>query len=286
MKLRTSLPVLALTAVLAVGCANRFEDVKANGPAGGEFEKGLHAGYVQLAEMERNEYDWADGRNFTDRAAMVTEGQMVMPEEMSARSLPERSVPELTSARARLMKAFAAGGKEAAPMDAAHAQVMFDCWMQEQEEDLQPDDIAKCRAGFMAAMDKVDAAMKPMPMKKAEPMKMAEPLPEGMTVYFAFDSAKLQGASDQTINDAVSVYKNMDVKTIRLMGHTDKAGNNGYNAQLAEKRVMAVRNALIGKGVPANAIDTSSYGENRPAVPTKDNMREPKNRRVEFVFIR
>lgn len=287
MKLRTGLPALALTAVLAVGCANRFEDVKAMGPAGGDFEKGLHAGYVQLAEMERNEYDWADGQNFTDRAAMVTQGQMVMPEEIAARDLPDDSVGELSNARMRLMKAFDAGGKDAAPMDAAHAQVMFDCWMQEQEENRQPDDIAKCRADFMAAMDKMEAAMKPMPMEKEEPMMAEpEPLPDDLIIYFAFDSAKLQGASNHTVDQAVDVYKNNDVKRIRLMGYTDKAGEDGYNTMLARKRVMAVKKALIDKGVPVGAIDASSYGEARPAVETDDGAREPKNRRVEFVFIR
>lgn len=285
MNIKTGLPVLALTAVLAVGCANRFEDVKMHGPAGGDFEKGLHSGYVHLAEMERAEYDWADGRAFTDRAASVADGAMIMPEEIAARDLPDHSVGELTNARARLMSAFDAGGKEAAPTDAAHAQVMFDCWMQEQEEDLQPDDIAKCRADFLAALEKVEAALKPMakePMMEEEP----EALPDDVIVYFAFDSAKLQGASDYTIDTAVGIFNDMGVSKIRLNGFTDKAGANSYNAALAEKRVMAVRDALIAKGVPASAIDTSSFGENMPAMETPDGTREAKNRRVEFVFIR
>ncbi len=44
-------------------------------------------------------------------------------------------------------------------MEAANAQVMFDCWMQEQEENFQPPDIARCRDGFSAAIAAVEATI-------------------------------------------------------------------------------------------------------------------------------
>src|SRR3546814_7146483 len=61
-------------------------------------------------------------------------------------------VGTLTSSRERLMAVLAAGAAQSDPTQAAEAQVAFDCWMQEQEENFQPDDIAACRDRFEAAM--------------------------------------------------------------------------------------------------------------------------------------
>ena len=43
---------------------------------------------------------------------------------------------------------------------------MYDCWVQEQEENFQPDDIARCRDGFLAAMEEVEAQW-PQPAEPA-----------------------------------------------------------------------------------------------------------------------
>ena len=56
------------------------------------------------------------------------------------------SCERLSGARSRLIAAFGAGARKRAPKQAAEAQLRFDCWMQEQEENFQPDDIdAPCR---------------------------------------------------------------------------------------------------------------------------------------------
>ena len=73
----------------------------------------------------------------------------------------DAAAADLTAARARLMAALDAGGREVAPEHAAGAQGGFDCWMQEQEEDLQPADIEACKKAFMFHMEKLEAALKP-----------------------------------------------------------------------------------------------------------------------------
>ena len=293
MTVKLGVPALTLSALLLAGCANTFNSVKDNPPAGDDFAKGLHAGYIQLAEWERAEYDWTDGSTFTDRAAMATAGTIPDPEAINMRSLPDDKVGELTSARERLVAALNAGGRDKAPKAASHAQVMFDCWMQEQEENRQPEDIANCRGAFMAAMDELDAAMAPPKQmaKKAEPAPAPapaepEPLPDDVTVFFAFDSSKLMGASDYIIGQAVDIYKSQGVSKIVLSGHADKSGANDYNAKLSEARLAAVKAALVAKGVPAGNINIRSYGENKPTVETEDGVREPQNRRVDFLFVR
>src|SRR3546814_9403997 len=79
-------------------------------------------------------------------------GETVQPEAISARDLPGNMVGTLSSARARLMAVLADGAAQSDPIQAAEAQVAFDCWMEQQEENFQPDDIAACRDRFEAAM--------------------------------------------------------------------------------------------------------------------------------------
>ena len=77
------------------------------------------------------------------------------------------------------MAALTAGARDKAPIQAANAQVNFDCWMQEQEENFQPDDIARCRSGFTQALLGAEAAVKPAPMAKAPaPMRKMAAAPK------------------------------------------------------------------------------------------------------------
>src|SRR3546814_8047690 len=54
-------------------------------------------------------------------------------------------VAELKQAREKLVAAFDAGAKEASPDAAALAQANYDCWLEQQEENYQPEHIKSCR---------------------------------------------------------------------------------------------------------------------------------------------
>jgi OmpA-OmpF porin, OOP family len=53
---------------------------------------------------------------------------------------------------------------------------------------------------------------------------------------------------------------------------------------LSLRRANVVKDALVREGVPATAITVIGKGKTQPLVPTGDGVREPKNRRVEFVI--
>jgi len=75
---------------------------------------------------------------------------------------------------------------------------------------------------------------------------------------------------------------------VELSGHTDsdplRATAKVYmdNHDLAAKRANAVRRFLIAKGVPANRIYLSAWGENRPLGPETTPEGKAANRRVEI----
>ena len=77
--------------------------------------------------------------------------------------MPVDAEPDLAAARVELVSALNSGGRQLLPAEAAQAQVAFDCWMQEQEENFQPDDIAACRANFETALAALKDGLAPAP---------------------------------------------------------------------------------------------------------------------------
>ncbi|ESS73233.1 OmpA/MotB domain-containing protein [Methyloglobulus morosus KoM1] len=109
-----------------------------------------------------------------------------------------------------------------------------------------------------------------------------EPIPPArLRLYFSSGTdefnAETQSEFDKVVA-AIDLRKSCDMSVI---GHSDTVGDNSSNKELSLKRADKVAKALIGLGVKKDCMDMRYYGENDPAVPTADNVDEPKNRRVE-----
>lgn len=238
-----------------------------NAPSGA-FEAGLYNGYLELAQAEYDEGDYTDSDYFAMKAQQLAGGTLAKPTEMTERDIPTGAAAELTEARADLTAALAAGAAISHAVPAAEAQVAFDCWMQEQEENLQPADITACRDRFIAAMDKI------MPMA---------PLPE-IVILFPLDSAKVPQAAIDELAAAAGDAADSGYSSVTVEGHADRSGPAEYNMKLARERVTNVVRLINDLGVPVDRIMAESYGEARPAKPTADGVTEPVNRRVTVTF--
>jgi OOP family OmpA-OmpF porin len=141
------------------------ERVAAMPPEGDAFQQALRKEYLALARFERDvDYDWGD-TDFFLRRALAAGREPVAPIELADRFEPARAQADLAAARARLVAALNDGGAEAAPVEAARAQGAFDCWIEQQEEDVQPQYIANCRQRFETAIAEVEDLLKPPPLK-------------------------------------------------------------------------------------------------------------------------
>lgn len=286
--------------LLALGACGNFEahsELEALNEAqsvGSPFTQSLAAEYREYANREMHEMmDYPDALHFARKGLAAAAGETVMPEPLSDWNLTTEHMQELGTARGRLVVAFDTGAREMYPQEAAVAQARFDCWIEQQEENWQADDIANCKNQFMQAMDSLEAKLP----KAMTPPQMAEPvaaLPENavpMTpaesmylVFFDFDSSKI-GASGETVLDAVRTeLAKHNAHVIRIVGHTDSAGPKSYNDKLAMKRANAVRDSLTGHGVDPSIISVEGRGENELMVQTSDNVREPANRRAQITF--
>jgi outer membrane protein OmpA-like peptidoglycan-associated protein len=265
--------VLALSA-----CGTQLERAENATPEGAAFDVSLYNGYVDLSKSEYGEGDYQDSDVFAISALNSGAGNRPAPAEITSRQEPEEKIGELTDARSRLVAVL--GNPKAIsdlPEDTATAQVMFDCWMQEQEENFQPEDIERCRAGFYDKIASLEEALKPQPMAAA-------PAPEPVTfvVYFDFDKAELDPAAQSVLAEAEAAAKKLG-GAVSIAGYTDTAGAATYNDGLSAVRADAVAKALAAGGVASTRIATSAEGERAPAVATPDGTPEPANRRAVII---
>lgn len=108
--------------------------------------------------------------------------------------------------------------------------------------------------------------------------------PIDVIVYFDYDKSNLTPEASNLIREASSRALANDINTVVVAGNADRSGGSAYNQALSERRASVVRDALIANGVPADKIRTEAYGEDRPAKPTEDGVREPLNRRTEVTI--
>ncbi len=275
--------VLAIVPLVAA-CSFDIDGARNMPNSGTAFHQGLQANYALLAQMEYNEQDWIDAKFFEERAVMAANGENFGPQDSAERDLPADMVDKAGFTRIQLVSALDAGGREIAPSHASRAQAMYDCWLQELEENIQPDDIKWCWDNFDTAMKSMKAAMMPAPVAAPAPAPAPMPMPMAMpgpfVVYFPFDSAALDAASLDVIQNAAVQFKNAGAANIVLEGHTDLAGDADYNIGLSQKRALAVADALRQAGVSDSMINVTAFGETMPAIKTDDGVKEPQNRRA------
>lgn len=104
-------------------------------------------------------------------------------------------------------------------------------------------------------------------------------------IRFVTGSADLDPASLITINDVAGVLlpctRGPGMRVV-IGGHTDSQGNDAANYSLSIARAIAVRNALIARGIPAEKITAVGYGETEPVADNDTEEGRAKNRRTTF----
>jgi outer membrane protein OmpA-like peptidoglycan-associated protein len=103
-------------------------------------------------------------------------------------------------------------------------------------------------------------------------------------IYFAFNSAMLDSASDRTLASVADILKRHADWRVTLEGHTDSIGTASANKVLSERRVAAVKERLARRyGIDTGRIRTHGFGRERPREPNGSIEGRARNRRVELV---
>jgi OOP family OmpA-OmpF porin len=270
------LAALALSCALAA-CTSDIQRVRTAEGTGSPFTRALTQEYKDFSAFEADEmYDWPDARHFARKGLLASQGEVVQPEDLGNWSLPADHVADLTAARAKLVGLLDAGARDRVPEAAARAQARFDCWVEQQEENHQPDHISACRDQFFASLSEVQTAAPATAVAAAIQ-------PETYVAYFDFNKSNINPEAAQVLDKVIAAAKKSGSASVSVTGYADRVGSEDYNLKLSLRRADSARDYLIKGGIPADQITVSGRGEADPAVPTADNVKEPRNRRVEII---
>lgn len=103
-------------------------------------------------------------------------------------------------------------------------------------------------------------------------------------IYFDFNSAELDPASNRTIESLGAILSRHSEWSITIEGHTDSVGTASSNQALSERRAKSVRDALITRyKIASTRLRTAGFGASRPRESNSTIEGRARNRRVEML---
>lgn len=280
--------------------------LKGQPPHGNPFNAALQREYGALGEEALAESDHQHADMFIRKGFAAGNGIDTLPEDPRTWWLPHRAVGELYEWHGKLLAALGPN-RSARPAAAARAQAMYDCWVEEEHEDIwmrdlsagirmqenlyQPQDIAKCKNAFFCAMYEMGV---PVPIQcvtaqdisfrfdqpRNLPGSRADLWPGGVERETG-SSAPAGAAMLDALIAGMSANPN---SAVQLKGHTDTVGGEAYNQALSERRALIIRAELMRAGINPARITFRGVGKTELAVPTPDQRREVRNRRVSYAL--
>ncbi|MEP4379468.1 MAG: OmpA family protein [Alphaproteobacteria bacterium] len=271
--------LLAAAAMIALTACAGQELGKAQKTAADstEFDNALAAGYLRLAQAEYAEGDYTDSDYFALQSMAAASPTKVVPlPAADARQYTPDNAASVAAMNKDLTEVLEAGARVRAPQLAATAQVAYECWTQELEENNQPPHIAACRDQLDGLIPALRNAVAKAPVAKAKPLKG-----KTFVVSFPTGGAKLDAAANAVLTDAVAYSANFNPVQVVVSGYTDTVGSAASNLTLSKRRAAVVAAALRIRGISRDNMKMDGYGEEFLAKRTADGVAEAKNRRVE-----
>ncbi len=124
------------------------------------------------------------------------------------------------------------------------------------------------------------------PEETPEPKKMLEDGSIIGSVLFDFDKFDIRADMQAVLESSVSlIEENPDMKVL-IEGNTDEFGSDEYNFALGNRRALAVKTALITRGIDKADIDVVSLGKTKPVCVEKTVECYQKNRRGDIRLLK
>ena len=228
---------------------------------GGPFNEELKQGYLRLADAQWSDVHLGEWHHFQVKAAHAMEGDTVWPDKVGSRPVPEAAQGEALEVREHLLRVLEGGARQRAPLEAATAQVGFDCWLEELARDPNPAHLSDCREVALAALDKAENSVIDTPF----------------VVYFERGSHHLDPNAMNVVTEAAQAAYIAGPASIAVTGYADASGSARDNEALSRRRAEAVADALRRSGVATGDIRVGAQGAVAGASPREA-------RRVEITF--
>ena len=106
---------------------------------------------------------------------------------------------------------------------------------------------------------------------------------DAKSVYFDFDAFVVKTDYDGLLHAQADFMKTNPGAKLVVQGNTDERGGSEYNLALGQKRAEAVRKSLGVLGVPADRVEATSFGKEKPRASCHEESCWSQDRRDDFV---
>lgn len=103
-------------------------------------------------------------------------------------------------------------------------------------------------------------------------------------VHFDYDKSAIQETDKPVLMAIADFMKKYPQANVAIDGNCDERGTVEYNLALGERRAAAVRDYLVGLGVPATRLSTTSFGKEKPVCTESVESCWSRNRRGHFAL--
>lgn len=104
-------------------------------------------------------------------------------------------------------------------------------------------------------------------------------------VLFATGEFKLTPEAQRSVERIGLGLAKVDIRRVRVDGHTDAQGSEAFNQKLSEQRAAEVASALVSAGLPAAGVTARGLGKTMPIASNQTAEGRAQNRRVAIVVL-
>lgn len=102
--------------------------------------------------------------------------------------------------------------------------------------------------------------------------------------YFDFNKSDIRPDAREALSKTAEFLRSHPEIKVTIEGHCDERGSTEYNLGLGERRAQAAKQFLVSLGVPADNMETVSWGKERPFCTEHTEECWQQNRRAHFVM--
>lgn len=234
--------VVILPAICLFGCSDSVSRLREISPVAGDFSSSLAAEYLAYAESEQEQGKGCLAEHFAYKGVKAFAKEDISPDEVNIKS---DDFEDLASSRAAFMDILSEDLKRVVPQKVARAQILFDCWNEQDSSQLSDSDIS-CAEEFRQVYDEL--------------REVADNLAHGAdsrsVVEFYEGSAELDAEAKYVIAKVAAHFSGHDDYVLELDAHYVGKNKKDIYGRLTQKRLSVIREALISAGVRKDRIFT------------------------------
>lgn len=247
--------IILLLTFLLTSCTKDFIlEEKATTITNEDYYSALAEGYKELAQREREEFDWAATEYFAQKGLDALKQNLLIPESPYNREITNKlTLEELQIAHKSLINLLLAQDlqiKYKFPLRAARLQILYDYWLEQAEEDWQREEINRFRDEFWASYESLVAIAKLAQIKELEAVKSRN----YFTLYFPKQNMIFN-------NEAIKELKNFQYRITHTLNDYNLVlenftilADNETNQKILENRLDKIKKAIFRAGISPKKI--------------------------------